>query len=66
MVKNIGDKSLFEMLWQSAVNLRGALEPGEYKHPVLGLLCSGQLILATDLYSSQYLFSDSLGVSPPL
>ncbi len=28
--------------------------------------CSGQLILATDLYSSQYLFSDSLGVSPPL
>ena len=38
MVKNIGDKSLFEMLWQSAVNLRGALEPGEYKHPVLGLL----------------------------
>jgi len=38
MVKNIGDKSLFEMLWQSAVKLRGALEPGEYKHPVLGLL----------------------------
>ena len=28
--------------------------------------CSGQLILATDLYSSQYLFSDSFGVSPPL
>lgn len=38
MVKNIGDKNLFEMLWQSAVKLRGALEPGEYKHPVLGLL----------------------------
>jgi superfamily II DNA or RNA helicase len=29
-------------------------------------VCSGQLILATDLYSSQYLFSDSFGVSPPL
>ena len=28
--------------------------------------CSGQLILATDLYSSQYFFSDSFGVSPPL
>ena len=28
--------------------------------------CSGQQILATDLYSSQYLFSDSFGVSPPL
>jgi hypothetical protein len=31
-----------------------------------GNWCSGQLILATDLYSSQYLFSDSFGVSPPL
>ena len=29
-------------------------------------VCSGQLILATDLYSNQYIFSDSLGVSPPL
>ena len=38
MVKNIGGKDFFEMLWQSAVKLRGALEPGEYKHPVLGLL----------------------------
>jgi hypothetical protein len=28
--------------------------------------CSGQVKLATDLYSSQYLFSDSLGVNPPL
>ncbi len=34
--------------------------------PELTDVCSGQLILATDLYSSQYLFSDSLGVSPPL
>jgi type I restriction enzyme M protein len=38
MVKNVGGKEFFEMLWQSAVQLRGALEPGEYKHPVLGLL----------------------------
>ena len=38
MVKNIGGKDFFEMLWQSSVKLRGALEPGEYKHPVLGLL----------------------------
>ena len=28
--------------------------------------CSGQVKLATDLYSSQYLFSDSFGVNPPL
>ena len=27
---------------------------------------SGQVKLATVLYSSQYLFSDSLGVKPPL
>lgn len=38
MVKDVGGKDFFEMLWQSAVKLRGALEPGEYKHPVLGLL----------------------------
>ncbi|MCE9680615.1 hypothetical protein LZP69_15795 [Shewanella sp. AS1] len=31
-----------------------------------GSVCSGQLKLATVLYSSQYLRSDSLGVSPPL
>jgi hypothetical protein len=30
------------------------------------LVCSGQVKLATDLYSSQYLFSDSFGVNPPL
>jgi two-component system, OmpR family, alkaline phosphatase synthesis response regulator PhoP len=34
----------------------------KHQHPI----CSGQLILATNLYSSQYLFSDSFGVSPPL
>jgi hypothetical protein len=28
--------------------------------------CSGQVKLATDLYSIQYLFSDSFGVNPPL
>jgi len=28
--------------------------------------CSGQVKLATDLYSSQYLCSDSFGVNPPL
>ena len=28
--------------------------------------CSGQVKLATDFYSSQYLFSDSFGVNPPL
>jgi hypothetical protein len=32
----------------------------------IDFICSGQLILATGLYSSQYLFSDSLGVSPRL
>ena len=31
-----------------------------------GTFCSGQVKLATDLYSSQYLFSDSFGVNPPL
>ncbi len=29
-------------------------------------LCSGQVKLATDLYSSQYLFSDSFGAKAPL
>ena len=29
-------------------------------------VCSGQVKLATVLYSSQYLRSDSFGVSPPL
>lgn len=38
MVKNTGDKAFFDTLWESAVKLRGALEPAEYKHPVLGLL----------------------------
>lgn len=38
MVKNIGDKEFLDLLWDSAVKLRGALEPAEYKHPVLGLL----------------------------
>ncbi|TMO81699.1 hypothetical protein [Pseudoalteromonas spongiae] len=32
----------------------------------ISALCSGQLILATVLYSSQYLFSDSFGVKPAL
>lgn len=38
MVKTIGKKTLFQNLWNSAVALRGALEPSQYKHPVLGLL----------------------------
>ena len=38
MVKTIGKKTLFQNLWDSAVALRGALEPSQYKHPVLGLL----------------------------
>ncbi|MDW1964073.1 type I restriction-modification system subunit M N-terminal domain-containing protein [Vibrio sp. Vb0587] len=38
MVKNTGGKAFFDTLWESAVQLRGALEPAEYKHPVLGLL----------------------------
>jgi hypothetical protein len=39
------------------------------KMPWLSFLlieCSGQVKLATVLYISQYLFSDSSGVSPPL
>jgi type I restriction enzyme M protein len=38
VVKTIGKKTLFQNLWNSAVALRGALEPSQYKHPVLGLL----------------------------
>jgi type I restriction enzyme M protein len=38
VVKTIGNKTLFQNLWDSAVALRGALEPSQYKHPVLGLL----------------------------
>lgn len=38
MVKNVGDKEFFDTLWESAVALRGALQPSEYKHPVLALL----------------------------
>ncbi|ELA9386618.1 N-6 DNA methylase [Vibrio parahaemolyticus] len=38
MVRNVGDKAFFETLWESAVALRGALQPSEYKHPVLALL----------------------------
>lgn len=38
MVKNVGEKAFFDTLWDSAVALRGALQPSEYKHPVLGLL----------------------------
>ena len=38
----------------------------KYLREFLSDPCSGQLILATDLYSSQYLFSDSFGVSPLL
>lgn len=41
------------------------LEKGWPKQPK-NKVCRGQLILATDLYSYQYLFSDSLGVCPPL
>lgn len=54
-VKAIAEKYLKEML-----------EADDTKNFDLYTKCSGQLILATDLYSSQYLFSDSLGVSPPL
>jgi type I restriction enzyme M protein len=38
VVKTIGKRTLFQNLWSSAVSLRGALEPSQYKHPVLGLL----------------------------
>lgn len=38
MVKTIGKRTLFQNLWSAAVSLRGALEPSQYKHPVLGLL----------------------------
>jgi len=38
MVKNTGEKPFFDTLWEAAVKLRGALEPAEYKHPVLGLI----------------------------
>ena len=35
-VKN--KKSIEETLWQSCNKLRGSIEPGEYKHVVLGLI----------------------------
>lgn len=31
-------KSIEETLWESAIKLRGAVEPSEYKHVVLSLI----------------------------
>jgi type I restriction enzyme M protein len=36
--KNIKEKSVEEILWQSCDKLRGSVEPAEYKHVVLGLI----------------------------
>ena len=38
MAKQIKTKSIEETLWQSCDKLRGSIEPGEYKHVVLGLI----------------------------
>ena len=32
------EKSIEETLWESAVKLRGTVEPSEYKHVVFGLI----------------------------
>ena len=38
MAKQAKTKSIEESLWQSCDKLRGSIEPGEYKHMVLGLI----------------------------
>ena len=38
MAKDKKIKSIEETLWQSCDKLRGSIEPGEYKHVVLGLI----------------------------
>ena len=38
MAKQVKVKSIEETLWKSCDNLRGSIEPGEYKHVVLGLI----------------------------
>jgi type I restriction enzyme M protein len=38
MAKQVKTKSIEETLWQSCDKLRGSIEPGEYKHVVLGLI----------------------------
>ena len=38
MAKQVKAKSIEETLWNSCDKLRGSIEPGEYKHVVLGLI----------------------------
>jgi len=38
MAKETKQKSIEETLWKTANNLRGTVEPSEYKHVVLGLI----------------------------
>jgi type I restriction enzyme M protein len=38
MAKQVKEKSIEESLWQACDKLRGSVEPGEYKHVVLGLI----------------------------
>ncbi len=38
MAKQVKVKSIEETLWNSCDKLRGSIEPGEYKHVVLGLI----------------------------
>jgi type I restriction enzyme M protein len=38
MAKQVKTKSIEETLWNSCDKLRGSIEPGEYKHVVLGLI----------------------------
>ena len=38
MAKTPKEKSIEETLWESAIKLRGTVEPSEYKHVVLGLI----------------------------
>lgn len=36
--KDVSEKAIEVTLWESANELRGSVEPSEYKHVVLGLL----------------------------
>jgi putative transposase len=60
-IHNFMTVDLVERAMQMALNLKILT-----KGLIFNSDCSGQVKLATDLYSSQYLFSDSFGVNPPL
>jgi len=66
VIKYLSVGSVFYLTYQAfrsyeqqyTVNVNGKVMKSRY--------CNGQLKLTTDLYSSQYLFSDSLGAKPTL